>query len=107
HSSTAPGRGEALPETAQPAARPRTLREHLLEQIGTDLPNQADRVIALLLLDQLDETGYLRGELADVAARLGCPAERIDPVLRRLQEFDPAGVFARSLPECLALQLRD
>ena len=101
------GDGDALPEIAQTAARPRTLREHLLEQIGADLPNQADRVIAVLLLDQVDETGYLRGDLADAAARLGCTPDRIEPVLARLQELDPPGVFARSLPECLALQLRD
>jgi RNA polymerase sigma-54 factor len=99
--------GDGLPAIEQTAARPRNLREHLLEQIGTDLPSQADRVIAVLLLDQLDEAGYLRGDLADAAARLGCPPARIEPVLARLQELDPPGVFARSLPECLALQLRD
>ncbi|HTW54185.1 MAG TPA: RNA polymerase factor sigma-54 [Stellaceae bacterium] len=96
-----------LPSFDQAASRPRTLREHLLEQIGADLPNQTDRVIAVYLLDQLDETGYLRADLAEVAARLGCPPKRIEPVLTRLQELDPPGVFARDLPECLALQLRD
>ena len=96
-----------LPGLDQAAARPRTLREHLLEQIGADLPNQADRVIAAYLLDQIDETGYLRGEIADAAARLGCSPKRIEPVIARLQELDPPGVFARDLPECLALQLRD
>jgi RNA polymerase sigma-54 factor len=99
--------GDDLSGLDQAAARPRTLREHLLEQIGTDLPNQTDRVIAAYLLDQLDETGYLRGDIADAAARLGCSVARIKPVLARLQELDPAGVFARDLPECLALQLRD
>ena len=96
-----------LPAIDQAAARPRTLREHLVEQIGTDLPNHADRVIALLLLDQLDEAGYLRGGLDEAATRLGCGTERIEAVLTRLQELDPPGVFARNLPECLALQLRD
>jgi len=96
-----------LPGLDQAAARPRTLREHLLEQIGADLPNHADRVIAVYLLDQIDEAGYLRGELAEAASRLGCKPSRIEAVLPRLQEFDPPGVFARDLPECLALQLRD
>jgi RNA polymerase sigma-54 factor len=89
------------------SARPLTLREHLLEQIGADLPNQTDRVIAVYLLDQLDDAGYLRADLADAAERLGCPRERVEPVLARLQELDPPGVFARDLRECLALQLRD
>ena len=91
----------------QTATRPRTLREHLLEQIGTDLPDPGDRVIALHLLDLLDEAGYLRGGLDGVARLLGCEIDRVKAVLARLQQFDPAGVFARDLPECLALQLRD
>jgi RNA polymerase sigma-54 factor len=98
--------GEA-PGIDQTASRPRTLREHLIEQIGADLPDQADRVIALHLLDQLDEAGYLQGGLDGAAERLGCAPERIERVLARLQEFDPPGVFARDLAECLALQLRD
>jgi RNA polymerase sigma-54 factor len=96
-----------LPGIDQAAARPRTLREHLIEQIGADLPDQADRVIALHLLDQVDEAGYLQGGLDGAAERLGCAPVRIERVLARLQEFDPPGVFARDLAECLALQLRD
>ena len=89
------------------ATRPRTLREHLLEQIGADLADPRDRVIALHLLDLIDEAGYLRGPLDGVASLLGCDPDTVEHVLARLQLFDPAGVFARSLPECLMLQLRD
>jgi RNA polymerase sigma-54 factor len=88
------------------AARPRTLREHLLEQIGTDL-DQGDQLVALHLLDQLDDNGYLGGTLDAIATLLGCGLARVEAVLARVQQFDPPGVFARSLPECLALQLRD
>ncbi|MGE5270964.1 MAG: hypothetical protein ACM3JG_14965, partial [Thiohalocapsa sp.] len=98
---------EDLRSIDQAAARPKTLREHLIEQIGADLPDAADRVIAFHLLDQLDEAGYLRSGLEGAAERLGCPPARVEAVLARLQEFDPPGVFARDLPECLALQLRD
>ncbi|MBV9017818.1 MAG: RNA polymerase factor sigma-54 [Alphaproteobacteria bacterium] len=96
-----------VPGIDQAAARPRTLREHLMEQIGADLPDQADRIIALYLLDQLDDAGYLQGGLDGAAERLGCAPRRIEQVLARVQEFDPPGVFARSLAECLALQLHD
>jgi RNA polymerase sigma-54 factor len=100
--------GDDTPMIEQAAARPHTLREHLLEQIGTDLPDLGDRVIAFHLLDQLDEAGYLRGDGIDAAAeRLGCTQERVERVQARLQELDPPGVFARDLAECLALQLRD
>jgi RNA polymerase sigma-54 factor len=98
---------EDMPGIDQTATRARTLREHLSEQIGADLPDLVDRVIAVDLLDQIDEAGYLRDGLDDVAARLGCAPARVEQVLARLQEFDPPGVFARDLPECLALQLRD
>jgi RNA polymerase sigma-54 factor len=89
------------------ATRPRSLREHVLEQIGTDFSDRADQLIALHLLDQLDENGYLGGALEAVAELLGCALPRVEAVLMRLQQFDPPGVFARNLPECLALQLRD
>ena len=101
------GYDDGLPGIEQTAARPQTLREHLIEQIGADLPDVGDRVIAFHLLDQLDEAGYLRGGLDGAAQLLGCRPERVERVLGRLQEFDPPGVFARDLPECLALQLRD
>jgi RNA polymerase sigma-54 factor len=106
---------EGRPGLDQTATRLRTLREHLLEQIGADLSDQGDRVIALHLLDLLDENGYLRVDeggylragLDGVARFLGCGMDRVEGVLARLQQFDPAGVFARNLKECLALQLRD
>ncbi len=94
-------------EIEQTASRPQTLREHLLEQIGADLSDPGDRVVALHLLDLLDEAGYLRSGLDGVAQLLGCGVDRVEAVFARLQQFDPAGVFARDLPECLALQLRD
>ena len=103
------GQGTASyhPQLDQTATGPRTLREHLLEQIGADLSDQSDRIIAVHLLDLLDEAGYLRTPLDGVAQLLGCEVERLEAVLARLQQFDPAGVFARDLKECLALQLRD
>jgi RNA polymerase sigma-54 factor len=107
HGRNGAGDGAGRFEIEQTATRPRTLREHLLEQIGTDLSDPADRVIALHLLDLLDEAGYLRAGLDGVAQLLGCETGRVEAVFSRLQQFDPPGVFARDLPECLALQLCD
>ncbi len=90
----------------QTATRPRTLREHVIEQIGADL-DQGDRVIALHLLDLLDEAGYISGSLDSIASLLGCNLARVEAVLSRLQQFEPSGIFARDLTECLALQLHD
>ena len=107
HSRNGSFDGDGLTAVENAASRPLTLREHLIAQIGADLRDPGDRVVAFYLLDQLDEMGYLRAGLDGAAERLGCSEERFHAVLARLQEFDPPGVFARDLPECLGLQLRD
>lgn len=92
-------------QMAETLSREKSLREHLTEQLNVDIDDPADRVIGLQLIDTLDERGYLSGPAADVAGLLGCPVERVEAVLKRLQRFDPPGIFARDLAECLALQL--
>jgi RNA polymerase sigma-54 factor len=99
--------GEDLPGVEQTPARPITLREHLLEQLALELHDPAERVIGAHLIDLVDDAGYLTGDLAQAADVLGCPLAQVEAVLARLQRFDPAGVFARTLAECLALQLRE
>jgi RNA polymerase sigma-54 factor len=88
-------------------SQPKNLRDHLVEQLQLDLPSGPERLIGLHLIDLVDEAGYLREPLSDVAARLGCGLAAVEAVLGRLQQLDPPGVFARSLKECLALQLRE
>ena len=87
------------------AARAPTLRDHVAEQIAFAFSDPAERLIATELADQLDAAGYLVGEIGETIDRLGADPTRVDAVLARLQEFEPAGLFARSLAECLALQL--
>ena len=87
--------------------REKTLPEHLYDQLSATPFGASDRVIAGVLIDSVDEGGYLRAEVAELADRLGCEAARIEAVLARLQGFEPVGVFARSVPECLAIQLKD
>ena len=60
-----------------------------------------------MLIDSVDEGGYLRADLAELADRLGCDEAMIASVLTCLQGFEPTGVFARDLSECLALQLKE
>jgi RNA polymerase sigma-54 factor len=88
------------------AAAPVTLRDHLREQIAFSFSAPVSRAIALGLADAVDEAGYLRADVDDVAARIGASREAVAEVLVTCQAFDPAGVFARDLSECLALQLR-
>jgi RNA polymerase sigma-54 factor len=95
------------PDLEARLSRPKTLREHLVEQLQVDLPDGPERLIGLHLVHLVDDAGYLRDDLGEVALRLGCAPGQVATVLARLQQLDPPGVFARSLKECLALQLRD
>lgn len=85
----------------------RTLAEHLAEQLALAEPDPARRMIGQHLIDLVDEAGYLSGDLASVAEKLGAPESEVESVLSLLQTFDPPGVCARNLTECLALQLQD
>jgi RNA polymerase sigma-54 factor len=86
--------------------RPETLRDHLLEQMNMTFEDPKDRMVGALLIDMLDESGYLREDLDDLAAKLG-NREKIEALLAKMKFFSPAGVFAKDLKECLALQLAD
>jgi RNA polymerase sigma-54 factor len=91
----------------QNLTREETLRDHLMSQLNLDITESGDRLIGIYLIEMLDEAGYLSGDLEALALGLGCDLARVEGVLARVQRFDPPGLFARSLKECLALQLRE
>ena len=84
-----------------------SLKDHLLTQMNIALTAPADRIIGQYLIDQVDDAGYLTAALDDVADRLGCPVGLVENILSKLQTFDPPGILARNLAECLALQLKE
>ena len=84
-----------------------SLKDHLQMQMQVALPDAADRIIAQHLIDNVDDAGYMHGDLEDIAEKLGCPVSRVERVLAAVQALDPPGVLARSLAECLALQLKE
>ncbi|MEQ1712963.1 MAG: RNA polymerase factor sigma-54, partial [Hyphomicrobium sp.] len=84
-----------------------SLRDHLEQQLPLALEGAAERMIGRYLIDLVDEAGYLRADTASVADKLGAPLELVERVLATLQTLDPPGVFARSLAECLAIQLKE
>ncbi|AUW47384.1 RNA polymerase factor sigma-54 [Rhizobium leguminosarum] len=83
-----------------------SLRDHLAQQIPFALPDMADRLIAQNFVDQLDERGRLQADIVEASERLGTSLAQAERVLATLQSLDPPGVFARSLAECFAIQLR-
>jgi RNA polymerase sigma-54 factor len=83
-----------------------SLKDHLENQLSIAALLPEDRVILMALIDAVDEAGYLRADLVELASRLGCELEDVQAVLGVLQGFDPVGVGARDLAECLSLQLK-
>ncbi|MEK7801868.1 MAG: RNA polymerase sigma-54 factor, partial [Pseudomonadota bacterium] len=96
---------DELPSFEDTLVRPKTLREHLLEQLQIDAETALERSLGTLLIDRLDEGGYLREPVESLALQFGCSIESLQNILLHLKRFDPTGVFAADLPECLSLQL--
>ena len=89
------------------AAATRSLQDVLREQLGHLSLDLKDRFVAEYLLGLVDEAGYLREETETLALSLGVSASRIASTITQLQTLEPTGVFARSLSECLSLQLAE
>jgi RNA polymerase sigma-54 factor len=83
-----------------------TLKDHLQEQLGIAAFSAEKRLICLTLIDAVDEAGYLRADIVEVAERLGTNVKTVEEVMHTLQGFDPVGVGARDLAECLGIQLK-
>nr|MBA3897315.1 RNA polymerase sigma-54 factor [Sphingomonadaceae bacterium] len=83
-----------------------SLCDHLNTQAGEVLSG-AERAIALQIVDAIDDAGYLTVPPFEIAQRLGAPLGQVERVLAVVQTFDPTGVGARSLAECLALQAKE
>lgn len=84
-----------------------SLRDHLLSQLRVACTDATDLLIGSRLVELIDDSGYLPSELSPIAEQLGCEPARLEATLAILHRFEPTGVFARSLKECLALQLTE
>ena len=97
-------RAEDKPAVGTFVASVATLHEHLEFQLHLTLLAEAARVIGRYLIGCIDDNGYLCGTLAEAAKNLGAKEETVAEVLKVIQTFDPAGVGARDLRECLLIQ---
>ncbi|NKI71697.1 RNA polymerase factor sigma-54 [Collimonas pratensis] len=99
-------------EDARPQleAHESTLREHLLQQMREAMRDLRDRALVELVIDALDDNGYLEESLEEILERLPpeleIAIEELSMALKMVQSFDPAGVGARNAPECLGLQIK-
>lgn len=98
--------GEGLGDIDALAQPTLGLADHLEAQAASQLTG-TNLGIARYIIDQIDDAGYLRANIEEVAVALGVSSTRVEAILRLVQTFDPTGVGARTLSECLTLQARE
>lgn len=96
---------EELPSLEQTMTKTASLEEHLIWQLNLSELDKQEQEIGRLIIGNLDEDGYLRVSLDDLADTTGTSVERVSRVLKVIQGFDPTGVAARDLKECLLAQV--
>ncbi len=94
-----------FPSYEQTVAKATSLEEHLLWQLSLSGLGDREKELGRLIIGNLDDDGYLRIPLAEVVARTAFAESEVESVLKDIQTFDPTGVGARDLSECLLLQL--
>ena len=87
-------------------AQPKSLQEHLLSQVALAGLSETDRPVAELLIGSINDDGYLTTSIEEISQATGFDVARLRELLEVIQEFDPIGVGARDLKECLLLQLQ-
>ncbi len=97
---------EELPSYEATLTKKSSLHDHLMWQLGLSSFSKEEAAIGTLIIGNLDDDGYLQDPLEEMAKREGLSFDRVESVLLKLQEFDPVGVAARNLQECLLLQVK-
>ncbi len=82
-----------------------TLNDHLLWQLNLSRFTEVERLVATELIGNLDDDGYLKATLEEIAAAVGAEMPMVERALKKLQDFDPTGVASRTLQECLLKQI--
>jgi RNA polymerase sigma-54 factor len=96
-----------LPGIEDTLASDKTLAEHLDAQLTEAGLSPVERMIGGVLIDAVDDWGYMRADVLEIAQRIGASDADVLHVLHVMQGFEPTGVMARDIPECLALQLKE
>ncbi|HEU4344656.1 MAG TPA: RNA polymerase factor sigma-54 [Candidatus Binatia bacterium] len=99
--------GEGPPSWENSLTKKTSLEDHLIWQLRLSKMSEREESIGLYIIGNLDENGYLALPLDEVCRFTECAAEEAEAVLRRIQFFDPVGVAARDLRECLLVQLEN
>ena len=98
--------GEDRPSFENFLTKRTTLSDHLHWQLQLSRFTEEEEKVGTWIIGNLDEDGYLKISLEDISSETQVPVEHVERVLRRVQQFDPVGVAARDLGECLLIQLQ-
>ncbi|GAB6064170.1 RNA polymerase factor sigma-54 [Deferrisoma palaeochoriense] len=98
---------EDVPSYENYLSREQTLQDHLLWQLSLSPIEGDDRTVAEFIIGNVDEDGYLRATVEEIAEAAGAAVDHVERVLAAVQEFEPLGVASRSLEECLLRQARE
>ncbi|MDA0737944.1 MAG: RNA polymerase factor sigma-54 [Nitrospirae bacterium] len=105
-SQSSPINDEDFPSFEQTLTRPASLEEHLLWQLRLSSVSEEEQAIGTVLIGNIDEDGYIRTSLEEIAEDTHASLHQVENALDLIQTFDPPGVAARDLQECLNIQLR-
>lgn len=97
---------ERRPSIENTLSKPVSLADHLMWQLRLSSMTEREQMIAAVIINNLDGDGYVRAPLAELAFMAAADIDETEAVLKKIQEFDPPGVAARTISECLLIQLR-
>jgi RNA polymerase sigma-54 factor len=97
---------QELPSFEANLTKKTTLFEHLKWQLALSKLNEQEETIGMFIIGNIDEDGYLKLPLEEVAQKANAELELVEKILKKIQEFDPIGVAARDLTECLCIQAK-
>lgn len=99
----------AAPESplANLVSQPTSLREHLLQQLAITVTDPKLFKLGEHLIDSINAYGFLEEDVSSISERFNLPIQEVENLLRIMQTFDPPGIFAKSLADCFAIQLKE
>ena len=99
------GSRDESPSYEQTLTKPASLADHVLWQLSLSGLSEQEKAVGRIIVGNLDEDGYLRTPVEEIAADARVDVSEVESILRQIQAYDPAGVGARDLSECLLIQL--
>ena len=83
-----------------------TLKSVLTDQANLEFDKDDEKFISRVLIDYIDSSGWMTKDLKEISEIIGCEENKVQTIVDRMKDFEPSGVFAQNLQECLTIQLK-